>query len=156
MRSRSLNGSCAVGASTDQRQVARAQQGDGCDIGAFEVMKPTPGVSVTLFSRYPTRVAAWVSTGRLVGGAPVGFLSWTGGSVGLTNVTILGLNAIGLNATILGTAVLTDGSPVGFTLEVRADYPQRIVRLRLSNGYDSGEQRALIARVTPLPTFPNQ
>lgn len=147
-------GTCQAGATLDQRGIFRPA-GQGCDIGAFEVLTSTPGTSLSAFARADPRVTAFVVAVRSTG-APLGSLSYADAHVTLTNVRLLSLNAIGLVATVVGTAVLSDGTPVGFRLEARADYPTKTVRLTLSNGYESGDGKLLFVRIVPLPASSRQ
>ena len=98
--------------------------------------------ALAILNFFPTGVQANVST--LFGNTPRGTLVYRDRSVNLTNVQLGSLVVNGATATLYGTAK-ANGAPVNYVLTANAS--QHTIRLQLSNGYDSGTQRAWIVFV---------
>ncbi|HVB65690.1 MAG TPA: choice-of-anchor Q domain-containing protein [Nitrolancea sp.] len=108
----------------------------------------THHASLTIMSPFTPMMQAAVLTGAN-GGTPSGTLSYSSAAVKLSQVHLAALVASGSNATVFGTARLADGTTVDFRLDVTAARFGGTVRLRLSNGYDSGNVHVLAVRVSP-------
>ena len=80
-------------------------------------------------------------------GNPSGLLDWRSPTVSFLTLQETALVASGPDATLFGMATLSSGQKVTFRLDAVAG--ANTVRLRLSNGYDSGPLRVLRVTVTP-------
>ncbi len=119
---------------------------------AFSVGQPasTPWAALSAIGTHDPLLIASIHT-TLPQSAPAGFLVYRDRSVSLTNVKLISLTVAGIQSILQGTADLPDSTPVRFTLDARASYPTPTVRLRLSNGYDSGEQHVALLLISPHP-----
>ncbi len=108
-------------------------------------------LGVALGDQWPQPVTDHVDPYQPGTGLPAGFLLYHDAEVSLSNVKLISLTVTGIQATLQGTADLADGTPVSFTLDARASDPTPTVRLRLSSGYDSGEQRVSLLSIRPSP-----
>ena len=86
-----------------------------------------------------------VSTGAT--GGPSGLLTWRSPQVTFLDLHFTALVASGPDATLFGTATLANRQAVTFRLDAVAGV--NTVRLRLSDGYDSGVLPVMSVRVTP-------
>lgn len=89
-----------------------------------------------------------VTTG-VRGGTSSGTFSYFDHTVRLSHVHLLSLVVTGSNATLFGTANLSDGSTVSFQLDVSVSRLGGTLRMHLSNGNDSGQFSAPVVRITP-------
>jgi len=79
---------------------------------------------------------------------PSGTLTWRSSAVSFLTLRFTALVASGPNATLFGTATLSTGQPVTFRLDATGGIGGT-VRLRLSDGYNSGTLHVLSVRVSP-------
>ncbi len=104
--------------------------------------------NLTVINFSSTNVFAFVRIGRS-GSRPTGIFAYDDGTVHLTRARFASLTVENGQATLYGNAQLGDGTPVSFTLAVDGGTKSATVRLHLSNGYDSGNQTAVFARMGP-------
>ena len=105
----------------------------------------TSGASVRVSNLSSPYVVSMASTG--FSGHPFGLLIWNHASVSLMTTNLTALVASGHNASLYGTATLANRETVAFRLDVVGGF-RGTVRLRLSNGYDSGALRVMSSRVS--------
>ena len=119
---------------------------------SFTVLAPdsTARSSFIAYSSGSLSTLVYVKTGWFSSRAS-GFLSYSDGTVSLSNVRVMSIIVSGLDATIYGTATLGDGSDVTFRLNGHSNFANPTIRLELSNGYDSGDQRVRLLRISPIP-----
>jgi hypothetical protein len=108
----------------------------------------TARASLNIVSPFSPSIVAMVQTNAR-GGTPHGQLLYTSSAVHLRQVRFTGLVANGDQATLWGTAQLADGTSVVFRLDANAGRMSGSARLRLSNGYDSGDVAARMVRIRP-------
>ena len=108
----------------------------------------TKRATLNILAGFSPSIVATLRTGAN-GGIPTGLLSYTSSAVRLSQVQLTSLVVNGSQATLYGRARLADGTSVDFRLDATEGRKSGTVRLRLSNGYDSGNQSALVVRITP-------
>ncbi|HEX3721741.1 MAG TPA: choice-of-anchor Q domain-containing protein [Nitrolancea sp.] len=106
----------------------------------------TPRATLTIVNPFSPQIDVVVQTGTS-GGITIGTLTYVSRTVTLSHVQLSALVVNGSQSTVYGQA-LANGTPVTFRLNATQGRVFGTVRLRLSNGYDSGNQPALV-RVTP-------
>ena len=106
----------------------------------------TARATLTVISPFSPSIIASVRTGS-GGGTPAGFFFYASRNVTLNHVQLTSLVVSGSTATLYGQAQLANGTPVNFQFDVTAGRFFGTVRLRLSNGYDSGPLFALTVRI---------
>jgi hypothetical protein len=114
----------------------------------WAVPTSTKRAALNILARFSPSIVATVRTGAN-GGIPTGLLSYTSSAVRLSQVELTSLVVNGSQATLYGHARIADGTSVGFRLDATEGRKAGTLRLRLSNGYDSGNQSALVVRITP-------
>ena len=97
----------------------------------------TARASLTIINPRSPLIFTMVQTNSR-GGTPTGRFIYVGRNVTLSQVQITSLVVSGQTATLYGSAQLADGTPVDFRLDATTSRFFDSVRLRLSNGYDSG------------------
>ena len=106
----------------------------------------TAFAQLALVNVFPTHVSAYVLT-ELLGSGPTGLFNYSDGKVTLSHVHLQALVTNGKQAMLYGTADLADHTPVSFRLDATGRILGGTYLLRLSNGYDSGTQNAMIVAV---------
>ncbi len=119
---------------------------------SFTVLPPssTPRSSFIAYSSGGLSILVYVKTG-LFNSRPAGILTYSDGTVSLSNVRIMSIQVSGTGGTIFGTATLVDGTAVTFRLDGQSNVTSPTVRLRLNTGYDSGDMRVPLLRLAPNP-----
>jgi len=105
---------------------------------------PVASLSVANF----TTPYVYGSARTAASGGPSGLLSWRSSDLSSLTLHETALVASGSDATLFGTATLASGQAVTFRLDAVAGIGGT-VRLRLSNGYDSGVIHVMSVRVSP-------
>ncbi|MGH3264175.1 MAG: hypothetical protein ACRDNS_19515, partial [Trebonia sp.] len=107
----------------------------------------TPDTRLVILSSADPLIKAQLFTGAQ-GGTPTGYLVWQSDAVRFRVLFVSSLVRDGRQATLYGTGMLADGSYVSWRLD--ADAVSKVVRLRLSTGYDSGWSRTQLLGVADL------
>jgi hypothetical protein len=108
----------------------------------------TSRAALTIINPFSPSITAMVQTGPH-GGTPSGLFTYASRNVTLNHVQLTSLVATRSTATLYGQAQLANGTPVSFRLDVTAGRVFGTVRLRLSNGFDSGTFSVMAVRITP-------
>jgi hypothetical protein len=108
----------------------------------------TSRAALTIINPFSPSITAMVQTGPH-GGTPVGLFTYASRNVTLNQVQLTSLVATRSSATLYGQAQLANGTTVSFRLDVTTGRFSGTVRLRLSNGYDSGTFSVRAVRITP-------